>query len=260
MDQKEKKQVKDYILALTNLYGQVPVDIVVSFYNRQNKKPIRRVDVEAYYKEDLSEEFVYSHKDHFVHETTMCFDEFDLMAKKQKDMPYYLPAKEDLLAYTDFDYIEKTEAHHRFFDYCLEHFFPDDPQRAEEFLLEVHFHCTLKLNAQEILDLFSRYGVKPLDKEKVSEAMRLAMELACQVRRWEDRGHTFLERYGLMRGHLTPRTIITYDEDEDPSDPDRQEKREIKLGRNDPCHCGSGKKYKKCCLRADEEAARRLLH
>jgi uncharacterized protein YecA (UPF0149 family) len=21
-----------------------------------------------------------------------------------------------------------------------------------------------------------------------------------------------------------------------------------KTGRNDPCHCGSGKKYKKCCL------------
>lgn len=27
-----------------------------------------------------------------------------------------------------------------------------------------------------------------------------------------------------------------------------------KLGRNDPCHCGSGKKYKKCCLAADEAA------
>lgn len=25
-----------------------------------------------------------------------------------------------------------------------------------------------------------------------------------------------------------------------------------KLGRNDPCHCGSGKKYKKCCLAKDE--------
>tara|TARA_B100000282_G_scaffold279698_1_gene240257 strand:- start:322 stop:828 length:507 start_codon:yes stop_codon:yes gene_type:complete len=23
---------------------------------------------------------------------------------------------------------------------------------------------------------------------------------------------------------------------------------ETKIGRNDPCHCGSGKKYKKCCL------------
>jgi hypothetical protein len=27
--------------------------------------------------------------------------------------------------------------------------------------------------------------------------------------------------------------------------------REIKIGRNDPCHCGSGKKYKKCCLDSD---------
>lgn len=24
------------------------------------------------------------------------------------------------------------------------------------------------------------------------------------------------------------------------------------LGRNDPCHCGSGKKYKKCCEAKDE--------
>ena len=24
---------------------------------------------------------------------------------------------------------------------------------------------------------------------------------------------------------------------------------EKKPGRNEPCHCGSGKKYKKCCLR-----------
>ena len=29
-----------------------------------------------------------------------------------------------------------------------------------------------------------------------------------------------------------------------------------KIGRNDPCPCGSGKKYKKCCLAQDEAAAR----
>jgi len=26
-------------------------------------------------------------------------------------------------------------------------------------------------------------------------------------------------------------------------------RKEIKVGRNDPCPCGSGKKYKKCCLK-----------
>jgi tetratricopeptide (TPR) repeat protein len=29
--------------------------------------------------------------------------------------------------------------------------------------------------------------------------------------------------------------------------------------RNDPCHCGSGKKYKRCCLEKDEAAAREAL-
>jgi tetratricopeptide (TPR) repeat protein len=31
-----------------------------------------------------------------------------------------------------------------------------------------------------------------------------------------------------------------------------------KPGRNDPCPCGSGKKYKRCCLANDEEAERAL--
>ncbi len=30
------------------------------------------------------------------------------------------------------------------------------------------------------------------------------------------------------------------------------------IGRNDPCRCGSGKKYKKCCLSKDESAAPRV--
>ena len=30
----------------------------------------------------------------------------------------------------------------------------------------------------------------------------------------------------------------------------------MKIGRNDPCPCGSGKKYKKCCLDKDEKKRR----
>ena len=32
-----------------------------------------------------------------------------------------------------------------------------------------------------------------------------------------------------------------------------------KPGRNDPCHCGSGKKYKKCCQPKDDEAERQVM-
>jgi len=32
-------------------------------------------------------------------------------------------------------------------------------------------------------------------------------------------------------------------------------KTEARPGRNEPCHCGSGRKYKQCCLEKDEKAA-----
>ena len=32
-----------------------------------------------------------------------------------------------------------------------------------------------------------------------------------------------------------------------------------KIGRNDPCHCGSGQKYKKCCLGLDQESTRKSM-
>jgi hypothetical protein len=31
----------------------------------------------------------------------------------------------------------------------------------------------------------------------------------------------------------------------------------VTLGRNEPCHCGSGKKYKKCHLESDEKTDRK---
>jgi len=33
----------------------------------------------------------------------------------------------------------------------------------------------------------------------------------------------------------------------------------MKIGRNDPCYCGSGKKFKKCCLK-QQDAARELAN
>ncbi len=33
----------------------------------------------------------------------------------------------------------------------------------------------------------------------------------------------------------------------------------VKVGRNDPCPCGSGKKYKQCCMKKDQEAERQAL-
>ena len=41
--------------------------------------------------------------------------------------------------------------------------------------------------------------------------------------------------------------------------PETVRRAQPKIGRNDPCHCGSGNKYKKCCLAKDEAAERDSL-
>lgn len=35
-------------------------------------------------------------------------------------------------------------------------------------------------------------------------------------------------------------------------------KKKVKVGRNDPCPCGSGKKYKNCCLDKDMAAGKNV--
>ena len=57
---------------------------------------------------------------------------------------------------------------------------------------------------------------------------------------------------GLRKKRSTPRPLL-FEEVRQAlsslaSDDLDQEPRELKIGRNDPCPCGSGRKYKKCCL------------
>jgi SWIM/SEC-C metal-binding protein len=52
---------------------------------------------------------------------------------------------------------------------------------------------------------------------------------------------------------------IEPDKSEDISDlerllnPPKPQVKNFDIGRNDPCYCGSGKKYKKCCLQKDSQ-------
>jgi hypothetical protein len=75
--------------------------------------------------------------------------------------------------------------------------------------------------------------------------------------------------FTVVERHGSARTIMGYPTGEiqrlareSPASPrenfDADQARErLKYGRNDPCPCGSGKKYKKCCLARDEALVRR---
>ena len=61
----------------------------------------------------------------------------------------------------------------------------------------------------------------------------------------------FSKRYERKQEEKTRKSEVVSDDDAPmPEVPVEQAKREQTAGRNDPCPCGSGKKYKKCCGKA----------
>lgn len=232
--------IKQYIIALTNLYGQVPADIVVDVYNGQNKDQLNIEDLEVYFYEDLSRQHVYAYKDHFVHETIMEFDEFKLMQRKKADKPYYVPPKEELLKYLDTAYYDLPKQYLTLEKYMTKSFFSKEPEIAEMLCQNIRWECVEGSDMQLIFDLFNLFEVNFKDEKQVNEVLGLVMDLSNNVRLWENNGHTPHEIFEKFdKPNMKPL----------PAKPFEFNVSAVKkIGRNDLCPCGSGKKYKKCCL------------
>ena len=248
----------DYIIALTHLYGLVHKDKVVEIYNLQNEEKIDAAAINNIINnppEDLSKNFVEINGNYFVHGTIMEFDDFDAQLKQRKDKPFYIPEQEELLKYKDDSYFEVTKQYQALLSYVTRHIFDGDEFAAEMLCEDVQGICQFDFSVQEIFEVFNTRGVDFKSEKQVNEVLQLVMELANNTRIWENNGHTpneIFEKY--EKPHLRPLPEGGFPDIMN----DKLNLKVIpggksqKVGRNDPCPCGSGKKYKKCCLGKDE--------
>jgi len=244
------KMIKEYILALTNLYGQVSPEKVVEIYNSQNDEKITVEEVSPYLNEDLSSSFIYTYENHFVHETVVTFDEFELLKLKKQNKPYYVPEKEELLKYSDMDYYEKPEEYHILLSYIKKNLLPDNHEKAEFLCEDLIIDCIVNFKVQDIGETLTRANVQIKDMRQFKEVFRLIMTLSNNVRIWENNGYTPNEIFEMSeKSSLNPIQENRHEYSEHSA---ADSKGRIKTGRNDPCPCGSGKKYKNCCLRKKE--------
>ena len=242
-------QLTEYIIALSNLYGMIQKDILVEIYNTQNEEPISLGEVEAYLENpppELKKGHTYPHKDYFVHETILEFDEFESMLEKKGDKPFYVPAKEELLRYTDDFYFEKTTQYKVFYDYVRKNLLGGDGVKAQELCEEIRDALELDLGMSSVSKALERADVVFDNEQQVNEMMRLMMDMSNHIRRWEHNGNTPQEIFEeFEKPHLRPLPKKPYRAGTSNGVPFEKK---VKIGRNDPCPCGSGKKYKNCCM------------
>ena len=92
---------------------------------------------------------------------------------------------------------------------------------------------------QEYLEILFENGIEFKDLKQANDVAGILSEIHNNTRIWGNNGHTPLELASLSE----------IDKIRDFASAISEAKKESKIGRNDPCPCGSGKKYKNCCGR-----------
>ncbi|MDR1796768.1 MAG: SEC-C domain-containing protein [Clostridiales Family XIII bacterium] len=155
-------------------------------------------------------------------------------------------SKEELLSYSMLEYSTSMPEYERLRRFLNENI-PDSWDKDDLFFAEnvLEGLCDFAqwdAPMQSVVDWLIEMGLV-LELDKMNILLGLVSDVLNHLPRWTNFGWAPHEAFGRQRA-VGPCADDDADEDE-PREPYRREA--AKIGRNDPCPCGSGKKYKNCC-------------
>lgn len=235
-------QLYTYLMAAINLYGLITPAKLAEIIHAQNGDA------------SVTEEELLQHVEGFLERTDQYFElrhgyiasldmedkEFEDLVDKVQGKPYYVPDRQELLNYADHDYFEITPQLAALREFVTKEFRLD--QGSAEYLVDdIQLGCSMEASLQDLLYEFERRDLDFTSQEQAKQTVALITDVYDHTRMWSNAGHTLDELRRMqeeagnspaiasIRGHIVKQV------------------RSSKVGRNEPCPCGSGLKYKKCC-------------
>ena len=224
--------------------------------------------------------------DREIIDVTLILNSIDLFIetkRRQQGKPYYVPDKKQLLEYSDPRYCEDTPEKLRLREFLKERCHLSDEQetivfedllydaRSVEVKLDDVFHdldsADVRLGSRHDIERFTTlytafhnttrvpcnrgYTPEELTRIMPPEERVKSLYLGPNIRKYLQTGEMDIEdlRRQILAMEL-PNEAIRVDllkQLAEIKPPVVQREKEQKVGRNAPCPCGSGKKYKKCC-------------
>ena len=171
---------------------------------------------------------------HFVEDGTIYGDKFESLdsyrefARKRDVYPRWeTDDYGEFYEYSDRKYFENTQQREALVEFLMKTF-GDSRKTAEGVANEMQSDLRDGASAGTIADMFAVDFLSPdMSRRKVAEIASLVRDVRDNMRLAEYNGNTYSE---LSQKGTVASTAP-------------------KVGRNDPCPCGSGLKYKKCCGR-----------
>ena len=216
-----------YSQAAVNLYGLITPEELVDIINRQNEKSIDKEELFSALRPHLDANAYYCQWEDYLVSISFRDDDFEFIPQFLAEIsgkPRYVPEKEDFLRYKDDDFYEKTIHTSR-----LEKMLVDEwdlsPEASQKIVAEVVFSIQAEASMGETMQILTGHGIE-IPEASLHTVLSILAEIHNTSRLWTNKGFTPKELVKLL-GMGTKATV--------------------KIGRNTPCPCGSGKKYKRCC-------------
>ena len=244
-----RKVLDHYAKAAVNLYGVISKKELAMIFNSQNAEQTTPDEIYTLLLPlVLKQKWYCFYKHYIVHYLAINNFAFaDSWIIVQGDKPRFIPEKDELLKFENEYYESEKQATcwNKLFDFILKEW--PDSYNTYRLYDELKSIPELSTGIQEISKLFEKYNFVFKGEKNAQAFFNLLVEARNNTRMWCNKGYSPNEMHALFESRSPqnePRPMIL------------QEKK--KIGPNDPCPCGSGKKYKKCCYLTEKAKTAQL--
>lgn len=232
-------------------YGIVSLEVLHKLYQLKiqstldemiemlQEMPMEMIEAGIFSMENLGmenwskEEPLYSEKGILVHFQFLEEEEFDELLKHQMGKPFYIPTVEQIEEICKHGYEESSLTYRK-----LKQFFITKMNMSEDmasvWCLRAWANCFEGESPTNVVNMMYEENIVLEDEKQANEFIAILMTAHNDTRLKENRGFKPDELAGKKALPVSPKEPV---------------KAQKKIYPNEPCPCGSGKKYKKCCGR-----------
>lgn len=247
ISRQRKELISQYATAAVFLYGIISIDEFVEVFNHyEEARTTSEEALLAMTRLAKTDDVEYSISNNIISgpDFQPDFEDYEdnVMAIRdaQKGKPRYLPSKAEFLKYNDGDYREPEKPYADLKSHILEYKLTDRGDGLDGVdgdLMDLHEMIQFGVSSSDEFDYFTERGYEFKGMDDFNDFAQLVMNAHNNTRMYDNNGFTPNEIFEKFeRPKLKPL----------PQNP-FEIKAAPKVGRNDPCPCGSGLKYKKCC-------------
>ena len=242
----EQELISTYATAAICLYGVINMDEFVDVFNHYEQIPTTSEEASFALKRlALTDDVEYSLFDNMLSgpEFQPQFDDYrenvTAIRSYQKGKPRYLPDKAEFLKYADLDYLEPMQPYNELKAYILKYHLTTQGEGIDGVdgdLIDLHEMIQIGADTTSMYNYFIERGYQYKDIRIFDDFANLITNANNNTRMYDNNGFTPLE---LVDQYKRSKSEIQTAKKESPLAVQ-------KVGRNAPCPCGSGLKFKNC--------------